>query len=319
MALTLEQAKQLSQDKLTNEIYDEFLKSPLMASLPFDNTVKPQGGKTLAYVYNRVTTQPTAGTRAINGEYTSQETLTTQKVVNLKVMGGSYSIDRVIANDETQVTNEVEFQSLQKTKATQAVFNDLIINGNSATKADEFDGIDKAIVGTTTEVTPATAIDLSTADAITTNYKQFLYLLRQLGKNMDGAPTHLLMNNDAYAVFQSVADLVPNITFTRDELGNEIGYYGSAQLVKMGDKAGTNTPIIANGTDGTTSIYAVRVALDGLHGISPDGTQLIKTYLPDFTTAGAVKEGEVEFVGAIAVKNSKSVGAIRKIKVVATP
>lgn len=44
MPLTLEQAKKLSQDKLTDYVIDEFRKSALLDRLPFDNTVKPQGG-----------------------------------------------------------------------------------------------------------------------------------------------------------------------------------------------------------------------------------------------------------------------------------
>ena len=84
--------------------------------MEFDNTVKPQGGKSLTYSYNRITTQPTAAGRAINGEYTAQETKTSKVSVDLKVMGGSYEIDRVLAANENQVVEEVEFQSKQKSK-----------------------------------------------------------------------------------------------------------------------------------------------------------------------------------------------------------
>lgn len=323
MALTLAQAKALSDSKLTNQIIDEFRKSPLLDALTFDNTVKVQGGKTLAYVYNRITTQPTAGTRAINNEYTSQETVTTQNTVNLKVMGGSYELDRVIANDEKQVVDQIEFQTTQKAKATVAVFNDLFINGNSATTATEFDGIDKAITGSTTERNTSAVIDLSTSANIDSNYKSFLYEIRRLEATMDGKPTHYLMNSDLYAVFQTIADRVPNIHYTKNELGEEVLKYGNALLVEMGDKAGTTNPIIANASKtissteytGLTSLYAVRLGLDGVHGVSPDGDTLIKHYYPDFKTAGAVKKGEVEFVGAIAIKATKSVGAIRNIKV----
>ncbi len=109
MAITLAQAQALSQSKLTNFVIDEFRKSALIDSLPFDNTVKPQGGKTLAYVYNRVTTLPTAATRALNNEYTAQEAATTQYTANLKVYGGSFEIDRVLAADENQVLDLVQF------------------------------------------------------------------------------------------------------------------------------------------------------------------------------------------------------------------
>lgn len=327
MALTLAQAKQLSDSKLTNQIIDEFRKSPILDALTFDNTVKVQGGKTLAYVYNRITTQPTAGTRAVNGEYTAQETVTGQQTVNLKIMGGAYELDRVIANDEKQVVDQVEFQTTQKAKATIAVFNDLFINGNSATDTTQFDGIEKAVTGTTTERNTEAVIDLSSSANIDSNYKKFLYELRKLEAAMDGKPTHYLMNSDMFAVFQTIADRVPNIRYVKNELGEEVLKYGKAELVEMGDKAGTTNPIIANKSvtigsgssavtyTGVTSLYAVRLGMDGVHGVSPDGNTLIKHYYPNFKESGAVKKGEVEFVGAIAIKATKSVAAIRNIKV----
>ncbi len=313
--ITLKDAKQLSQDKLTDDVIDEFAASPLINSLPFDDTVKAQGGKSLTYSYNRVTTQPTAGTRAIGGDYENQEAKTTQQHANLKIMGGSYTIDRVIENDEKQVVSEVEFQSSQKSKATVAEFHNLLINGDSATDEKQFDGINKAVTGSTTEVVPSEAIDLSTAEAVSANYKKFLYSLRKMVGKMSGSPTHFLMNSDLYTVFQTVADLVPSINFTRDELGNEIGHYGSAVLVDMGDKPGTSDPIIANDGANGTSLYAIRAAEDGVHGVTPDGSNIVKVYPPNMADADAQKRGSVELVAAIAVKATKSVAALRKIKV----
>lgn len=315
MAITLAQAKELSQDKLTDKVIDEFRESKLLEMLTFDDTVTPQG-KSLTYSYNRVTTQPTAGTRAINGEYESQEAATTRESVDLKIMGGSYKIDRAIQKNEKQVVDHVEFQSKQKAKATKAEFCDLVINGDSAVDDEQFDGIEKIITGSTTEVIPEEVIDLSTADAIKTNALTFLFWLRQLVKVMDGAPHIFLMNADLYAAFQSVADIVPGITFTRDELGKETGHYGTAIFEKMGDKPGSTNPIIENDAEGKTSLYALRLAEDGVHGVSPDGSNLVETYLPDFTTPGAVKMGEVEFIAAIAVEATKSAAILRKIKVV---
>jgi hypothetical protein len=322
MPVTLADAKELSQDRLTDIVIDEFAKSALLAALPFDNTVKPQGGKSLTYSYNRVTTHATAGSRAINSEYSAQEAKTTQQHTNLKPLGGAYEIDRVIAQDETQVVNEVEFQSALKAEATVASFHDQLINGDSATVASDFDGINKAVTGSSTEITPDAPIDLTTATAISNNYKTFLYWLRKMVGSMDKSPTHLLMNKDLYTVFQTLSDIVPNITFSRDELGNEIARYGSAVLVPMGDKptADTSTPIIGTSAPsktafGLTSLYGVRVGMDGLHGVSPDGSALVKPYLPDFTTPGAVKKGEVEFVAAVAIKATKSISVLRQIAI----
>lgn len=131
-AFTLAQAKNLSQDKLTNYVIDEFRKSPLLDAMVFDDTVKPQGGSTMTYVYNRVKTMATAAGRELNKEYTPQQADTEQVTVNLKVFGGSFQLDRVIANYERQVLDLTKFQLEQKTKATRALFDDWFINGDSA-------------------------------------------------------------------------------------------------------------------------------------------------------------------------------------------
>lgn len=314
MAITLAQAKELSQDKLTQFVIDEFRKSPLIDALVFDNTVKPQGGNTLAYVYNRIITQPTAAGRAINSEYTPQEAATEQQVTNLKVLGGSFEIDRVIANDEVQVVNHVEFQITQKAKATVALFHDNFINGDSAVEATEFDGIEKAVAASSTDL-DAGLIDLSTSTAVETNARAFLYALRKLIGAMDGA-THILVNNDTYTAFQTVADFIPNVKYERNALGEEVWYYGPARIVDMGDKPGTSNPVIEiDALTGTSSIYAIRIGLDGVHGVSPDGSPVVQYFLPDFTTPGAVKKGEVEAVWAAVVKATKSAGILRNIQV----
>jgi hypothetical protein len=47
-------------------------------------------------------------------------------------------------------------------------------------------------------------------------------------------------------------------------------------------------------TGGYTDLYAVRIGMDGFHGVAVSGQPLVSTWLPDFTVAGAVKTGEVE-------------------------
>lgn len=318
MPLTLEQAKKLSQDKLTDYVIDEFRKSALLDRLPFDNTVKPQGGNTLAYVYNRVTTLPTAAPRAINTEYTPQETATTPYTVNLKVFGGSFQLDRVIIEDERQVVDHVQFQLAQKIQATRALFHDMFVNGDSGTQANQFDGIDKAIAGSSTEITPSAAIDLSSSANIDTNWKVFLDTLRKMRSKLSASPTLYLMNTDMFAVFQSVMDRAGINLASKENYGDEVMQWGGSLVMALGDKPGTSNPIIA--TDaitnvGETSIYAVNLALDGVHGVSPSGSAIVNQYLPDMTAPGAVKTGEVEMVAAVAVKATRAAGVLRKVKI----
>lgn len=316
MALTLAEAKQLSQDKLTNIVVDEFRKSALLDVMIFDDTVKPQGGESLTYAYNRITTQATAAGRAINSEYGAQETKTTRYTVDLKPFGGSFNLDRVIINHETQVVNHIQFQIEQKIKATRALFADWFINGNSATPT-QFDGINKAITGSSTELEPTTTIDLSTSSNIDTNWKVFLDHLRKLRAKLDGAPSLYMMNTDMFGIFQSVMDRAGINLANKENYGDEVAIWGPSLVMALGDKPGTANPIIGVDAYGETSIYCARIALDGVHGVSPEGSPLVQIYLPDMTVPGAVKLGEVEMVAAVAVKATKSAGVLRGVQIVA--
>lgn len=316
---TLAQAKNLSQDKLTNYVIDEFRKSPLLDAMVFDDTVKPQGGSTMTYVYSRVKTLGTAAGRKLNEEYVPQQADTEQVKVDLKVFGGSFQLDRVIANYERQVLDLTKFQLEQKTKAARALFSDWFINGDSDSDETAFDGLAKALKGTSTEVTleESTLLQLDSAANVKANWQSFLYELRQVEKLLDGEPGVIAVNPDLFAVFQSVADLSTQFQQTKTDLGTQIVKYGNATIMKMGDKPGTANPIIpTDPATGTTDMYLFRIGLDGVHGVTPEGTKEPKVYLPDMTRPGAVKTGEVEMVAAMAVKATKSAAVLHGIQVV---
>lgn len=316
MPITLAEAKPLSDDKLTKWVIDEFRRSALLDSLPFDNTVKPQG-TTLTYGYNRVTTLPTATGRAINTEYTPQETKTTRYTVDLKPFGGSFEIDRLIINYEREVVDHIQFQLGQKVEATRALFHDWFINGDEGSVATEFDGLDVAVTGSSTELNAAgSAIDLSTSANIDTNWKPFLDFLRKLRAKLDKAPSLHMMNGDMFAVFQSVMDRAGINLLSKANYGDEVLQWGTSLIMSLGDKPGTSTPIIpTDGVTGETSIYTARLGMDGVHGVSPEGDSIISTFLPDLKAPGAVKLGEVEMVASMAVKATRSAGVLRKIKI----
>ncbi|BCI60632.1 major capsid protein [Solibaculum mannosilyticum] len=319
MPVTLAEAKKNTQDKLAAMVIDEFRKSSfLMNNITFDNCVSPQGGgATMTYTYIRLLTQPTAAFREINKEYTPQEVTKERHSVDLKVFGGSFEIDRVIA-DMGGVVNEVTLQMQQKIKAASALFNDTVINGDSGTDSKAFDGLEKALAGSSTEYTPTAAIDLSTSDAVDKNYKVFLDVLDEFLMGLDGTPSFIGGNLKLIAKIRACARRAGMYQTSRNDIGQQIESYGNIPLVDLGAKPGTNDPVVPIGTDdslGLTSLYAARFGLDGFHAVSPSGTLPVKQWLPDFNTAGAVKKGEVEMIAAVALKATKSAGVLRKIKV----
>ncbi len=315
MAITLEQAKLNVQDALQMGVIDEFAKSNfILNNITFDDAVSPTGGgATLTYGYTRLITQPTAAFRAINTEYTPQEVTKQRYTVDLKVFGGSFQIDRVLAN-MGGIVDEVALQIQQKVKAASALFNDTVINGDSAKDVNAFDGLEKALTGSSTEYIPSSAIDLSSSAAVDANWKVFLDELDEFLMGLDGTPSFIAGNLKLIAKIRACARRAGMYQVTKDNFGQQVETYGNIPLVDLGAKAGSNEPVVPI-VDGETSLYAVRLGLDGFHAVSMAGQSPVKTWLPDFKTAGAVKTGEVEMVAAVALKATKAAGVMRKIKV----
>lgn len=315
MAVTLAQAKLNVTDDLQLGIIDEFAKSSyIMNNIPFADVVSPVGGgATLTYSYTRQVTQPTAAFRKINAEYTPQEVQKQRYSTDLKVFGGAFEIDRIIAG-MGGIVDEVVWQAQQKVKAASALFSDTIINGNSSTNADVFDGIDVALTGSATEVKP-TDIDLSTSAAVTTNYMEFIDVLDEFLAMLDGQPDALLMNAKMKAKMNAIARRAGLYQMTKDNYGRNVDTFAGIPMIDLGAKAGSNDPIIATAGDGKTSIYAVRFGMDAFHAVSMAGQPPVKIWLPDYQTAGAVKKGEVEMVAGCALKTTKSCGVLRNLKV----
>lgn len=316
MAVTLAQAKLNVQDALQMGVIDEFAKSNfILNNIPFDDVVSPTGGgATLTYGYTRLVTQPTAQFRAVNEEYTPQEVQKQRYTVDLKIFGGSFKIDRVIAN-MGGIVNEVTLQMQQKVKAASALFNNTIINGDSAVDAKAFDGLDKAVTGSSTEYVPATALDLSSSAAVDNNYKAFLDQLDEFLMGLDGTPAAIMGNIKAIAKLRAIARRAGMYQVSKNDYGQQVSQYGEIPLVDLGAKPGTNDPVVGINASGETSLYVARFGLDGFHAISMAGVAPVQTWLPDFTTAGAVKAGEVEMTAAAALKATKAAGVMRKIKV----
>lgn len=318
MPVTLEEARKNVQDDLQMGVIDEFRKSNwILDHITFDDAVSPTGGgATPTYSYTRLKTQPTAQFRAVNTEYTPSEVEKERHSVDIKVFGGSYQIDRVIAN-MGGIISEVELQQSQKIKAAQALFNDTFINGDSAVDTNAFDGLEKALVGSSTEYnTGSTVIDLSTSQMITDNYQYFLDMLDEFLQSLDGTPSFIAGNTKLISKLRACARRAAMYQTTKTDWGTQVESYGNIPFVDLGAKPGTNADVVPTDAEkGTTSLYVARLGLDGLHGVSFAGVAPVQTWLPDFSTAGAVKTGEVEMNAAIALKATKAAGAFRNIKV----
>lgn len=322
MPFTLNEYKASSENAIARGVIDEFRRSSwLLDNLPFDDSASLSSGQRARWVYqyDRITTEPTAAVRAVNAEYSAQEAKTTALTVELKIFGGKFQVDRTQIGT-ARYGSRIAFQAGQKVKASRALFNHLFINGDDASSALEFDGLAAALAGSSTEAT-ATA-DLSTSALIDTNYKKFLDELFDFLALLDGTPSALLMNRSMKSRLRSVAMRAGYLTQSEDAFGRNVEQFDGIPFIDLGDRPGSANPVVATVADAsaanTTSIYAVRLGLDGVHGVAPEGGQaFLKTYMPNLTDPGAVKDGEVEMVAAMALKATKAAGVLKGIPIAA--
>lgn len=315
MPVTLAQAQNNATDDVDLAVIDEFRTNDIMDLLTFDDVVNPAGGGgTLTYGYRRKAELGTAGFRAINAEYAPTEVTTTKHSVDLKPLGGSFQIDRVLSRIGAAATGEVALQMSSKIQATQAEFGNAVINGDSSADEDSFDGLSKALAGSTTEIT-----DVFDWSGVTDENKSFAILeaLDDILALLDGEPGAIITNRRAIAKIASAARRANMYVETVGPRETRQRSYGNIRLVDAGKKAGTNEDVIPV-TTGSTALYAVRFGLDAFHGVSMAGSPLVQTWLPDFSRAGAVKTGEVEMGPvAVALKKTKAAAVARNVKIAA--
>lgn len=317
MAITLAEAKVGMADKVDQQVVDMFRRSSLLLDrMTFDNAISPgTGGSTLVYGYTQLKTPSTAAVRAINTEYTPGEAKREEKTAKAVIMGGSFQVDRVIQSTSGAI-DELVFQADEKVKAVSNFFTNSVINGTAATT---FDGLKTLLTGSSTEYT-ATA-DLTTSANIDANYQKFLDELDEFISGLDGGADMLIMNRKMLAKLRGIARRAGYFAHSRDEFGRTVETYNGIELMDAGQYFdGTNSvDIVADtaagsGTAGTSDIYAIKFGLDAFHGISPTGTKVVQTYMPNLSEPGAVKKGEVELVAGVALKNTLKAGHMKGIK-----
>lgn len=352
MAITLAQAQVNVQDDVAFAVIDDLRRySWLLDRIVFDDVVNPTGGATLTYGYTRLTTPRTADFRQVNTEYTPKQAGRTRYTVDLHPLGGAFNLDRVLANLGQAATNELTFQMQQLLVSVQQKFQSELINGDLAVDAKGFDGLDKALTGTTTEYDPlnngVTAGYLDwTISTIDTQAEAMAGLDRldemlanitpsKTGGGDLGTPGALpagekaiLTNTKGITRIRALARWAGLYTVDKDSVGRRIERYADWALVDLGNGQEGSSPIIpiysedadgggGGGTiTGLTDIYAVTFGMDALHAASVAGKPLVETWMPDWSVAGAVKTGEVE-MGPVAMvlKSTRSAGVLRKVKV----
>ena len=133
---------------------------------------------------------------------------------------------------------------------------------------------------------------------------------------VDGTPSMLLMNSAMLIKLRSIARRAGYYERSKDDFGRVVETYAGVPMVDLGKYYdGTNTKDVVETAEGKTAIYAVSLGLNGFHGISPTGTGVISSYMPDLSAPGAVKTGEVELVAGVALKNTLKAAVLKDIAI----
>jgi hypothetical protein len=338
MPVTLAQAAVNTLNDVDLNVIDNLRRySWLMDNIVWADCVNPAGGgSTLTYGYTRLTSAVAGSFRALNTEYTPGQAGRSRQTVDLKPLGGAFTVDRVLAKLGPAATDEISFQMQQVLTGTRIQFQQELILGDTAVNANGFDGLSKALTGTTTEKTAGYASGSADWRIATVN-SQVLAMSRldevddwlslvvpsHTGSGDQGEPGALppgvkaiIGNTKAVARLRALTRWSSAYTAEKETIGGKVGMYGDWNIIDIGDRADGSAPIIPINGSGQTDLYAVTFGLDSFHGVSVAGSGLVNTWLPDFSVAGAVKSGEVE-MGPIAcvLKNTKSAAVLRNIQV----
>jgi hypothetical protein len=352
MPVTLAQAAINTQNDVDYAVIDNLRRySWVLDQMVFDDSVNPgTGGGTLTYGYTRLTAARTANFRDYNSEYPAAVATRARSTVDLKPLGGAFTVDRTLARLGNAATNEIMFQSQQLLTSIRTMFQWQLIRGDS-TNSSGFDGLDKLLTGTNTEYlplnngtatgyldwSPGTVISQPLAQAALDQLDSWLSMIvpSHTGGGDQGMPGALppgvkciIGNTTSITRVRALARWAAMYTSVKDDLGRQIESYGQWVLIDMGDDptaAGPIVPIQTRDPDGggaggnipnLTDLYAVSFGLDALHGAAVAGQPLVNSYMPDFTLPGAVKSGEIE-MGPVAavVRNTRACGVLRNIKV----
>lgn len=331
MPITLAQAQVNTQSDIDYAVYDNFRRNSwFWDHLVFDDTVTPGStGASLTYSYVRKVTGASAAPRAINTEYVPGRATRVQVANNLIPLGGSYELDRVIAQLGPAATNEIVFQSMELQIAARERLVRESLYGDTSVDATTFNGLSKLLTGGATE---ATTLDLR---AVTINTQALanaaldaidLWLSTIIPSNVGGMtpgdPNGLPIgvraicgNTRSILRLRNIFRWATLLQSSRDNFDQPVESYNGWTLIDLGNRADNSAPIIPITTN-TTELYAICFGMDSFHMASAAGVPLMRDLPPRFDLPGAVKLGELE-IGPVSpvLKSTLSCGVYRSVQV----
>lgn len=256
MALTLAEAAKLSNDVLLTGVIETVLfDSPILQVLPFVEIV----GNGLTY--NRENAAAAASFWDVGDTWTESTPTFTQLTATLKILGGDADVDNFLRATRSNL-QDLEGAVVQpKAKAVSQKFDDTFVNGDTASDAKAFDGIDKLTIS-------GQSVSMGTNGGTLTLEK----LDEVIDKVKGGRPDLLLMSKRSRRKLNSLARNGNFVQTDRNQFGQMVHYYDGIPL-------GVSDWISDAKTVGTSSdcstIYAFQGGEGAVSGLtSPGGLQV---------------------------------------------
>jgi len=255
MALTLTEAAKLSTDTLRAGVIETVIKdSPVLKLLPFIDIV----GNSLKY--NQENALPSVAFYAVGDTWDESTPTFTQKTATLSIMGGDADLDDYLQQTRSNV-NDIQREVIElKAKAMRHKFEDTLINGDTGSDANAFDGIDVLTIA---------------GQTVTMGANGGAMTLRKLDELIDyvlgGKPTMLLMSRRSRRDLSHLMRSGGGLQVEKDEFGAFVELYNGIP-VQINDWI-SDSKTVGTSSDCST-VYAFRLGEDGLCGLHNGGIQV---------------------------------------------
>lgn len=227
--------------------------NPVLNALPFQNIAGS------AYRYNVEGSLPGIAFRDFGGAYAESTGVILPTVETLTICGGDSDYDVAHLAMQTGDNDSRAIHDAMKAKALSLTWLKTFFDGDTTANPLEFDGLNKRLTG-------SQVITAGTNGAALT-----LDMLDSLIDAVAGEPSILLMSKALRRKVSTLARSTSNLQWQVDDFGRQIAIYAGVPIGVVEDDA-SGSAILgfdekAGTSNVTSSIYAVRVGPDALHGI----------------------------------------------------
>lgn len=293
MAYTLSQAAVLAPNPLSKGVIQVFADNPLFDVMPFETIA----GNALSYT--RSASLGNADFRALNAGYPETTPTFTNHVAELKRLGQDADVDRFLVVTQNGASNLEDLRAaavVSNTQAVRAKFIDTMINGDGT--GESFEGLEA--MGIKEVEGPEGGFGTS-GD---TRQDMFDAIDALIG-SVVGGPSVLLMGDAMLSRFKSAGRREAALADINN-FGRSLQAYAGIPILSAG-RNDDGEPVIA-GDD----IYAIRLAADGVHGITARG---IEAYdLGELDTKPTYRT-RIEFYCAVVMRHPEAAAVLRAAEV----